>query len=646
MPVINLGDADNTFTFGTPGDTINGQGGNDTIRASDGGNTLFGGAGADALIGGAGADVIIGDDSTDDMALNTLKGFGGNDVIVSYSWFDRVDAGAGDDVVTTNAQQTGQSMDGGSGNDTIQIRSLGDATQPINITMGSTCVTTLGGVAGASYLNFEVLKFYGGASRTTITSGNGDDFLLTAYLHGTGNGIATFDAGFIKAGAGNDTVAFNGITADGTGIEELSGGKGVDRLSWTIGISAITDLVVDGAAGTMMGLGRVFAHFTGFETVQMLTYAGQTGALDYTGIAGVDSLSFVFTSAVINTKDGNDSMSLNLGSGTVHGGTGDDQVIFSYPSGAVTGYGDAGNDLLQGGSGQATLFGGDGDDNLTGENLRSALYGGAGNDVLTLNNNSASGSGPGQVGGGSGHDRAILSFANVTTAFSGSLAHTGLTLSNGTVLTGIEAVDITSGTGNDTLTASNDIGGVLTNVIHSYFGDDQLTASANGASLDGGFGNDMLTGAGGADLLTGGVGDDVLSGGGGSDTLTGGIGRDTMTGGNGVDHFVFTASFETGFAADTADVITDFNRVAGDHIDLSAIDANITLGSTTDDAFSFISAHAFNHVAGELIYQKLNPAGTANDHTLVSGDINGDGIADFVIWLDGLITLKGADFVL
>ena len=646
MPVINLGDADNSYTSGTPGDTINGEGGNDTIRAADGGNWLYGGLGADALIGGAGADVIIGDDSTDDMALNTLKGRGGNDRIVSYSWFDQVDAGAGDDVVSTNAQQTGQSMDGGTGQDTIEIRSLGDATQPINITMGTTCVTTLGGVAGASYLNFEVLKFFGGASRTTITGGNGDDFLLTAYLHGTGNAVATFDAGFIKAGAGNDTVGFNGITADGTGIEELSGGKGVDRLSWTIGTSTITDLVIDGAAGTMMGLGRVFAHFTGFETVEMRTYDGQTGALDYTGIAGADGLSFTFTSAVIDTKDGNDSMSLNLGSGTVHGGNGDDQVTFNFASGAVTAFGDAGNDVLHGGSGQATLFGGDGDDNLTGENVRSLLNGGAGNDVLALNNNSATGSGPGQVNGGSGHDLAVLNFSNVATAFSGSLAQTSLTLSNGTMLTGIEAINLTSGTGNDTLTASNDAGGVLTNIIHSYFGNDQLTASANGANLDGGFGNDRLTGAGGADLLTGGVGDDVLRGGGGSDTLMGGIGRDTMTGGAGADHFVFTASFETGFGADTADIIKDFNPVAGDHIDLSAIDANVTLGSTTDDAFSFIGAHAFNNVAGELHYHKVNPAGTANDHTLVSGDINGDGIADFVIWLDGLITLKGVDFVL
>ena len=138
-------------------------------------------------------------------------------------------------------------------------------------------------------------------------------------------------------------------------------------------------------------------------------------------------------------------------------------------------------------------------------------------------------------------------------------------------------------------------------------------------------------------------------GGGGSDTLMGGIGRDTMTGGAAADHFVFTASFETGFGADTADIIKDFNPVAGDQIDLidlSAIDANLQAGSVTDDAFSFIGAHAFNNVAGELHYHKVNPAGTANDHTLVSGDINGDGIADFVICLDGLITLKGVDFVL
>ena len=52
------------------------------------------------------------------------------------------------------------------------------------------------------------------------------------------------------------------------------------------------------------------------------------------------------------------------------------------------------------------------------------------------------------------------------------------------------------------------------------------------------------------------------------------------------------------------------------------------------------------NVASELRYQKVNLAGTVNDHTLLTGDINGDGLVDFTIWVNGLIDLKGADFVL
>jgi hypothetical protein len=39
-------------------------------------------------------------------------------------------------------------------------------------------------------------------------------------------------------------------------------------------------------------------------------------------------------------------------------------------------------------------------------------------------------------------------------------------------------------------------------------------------------------------------------------------------------------------------------------------------------------------------------AGTAHDKTIISGDINGDGRADFQIELTGLKTLTGADFIL
>jgi hypothetical protein len=61
------------------------------------------------------------------------------------------------------------------------------------------------------------------------------------------------------------------------------------------------------------------------------------------------------------------------------------------------------------------------------------------------------------------------------------------------------------------------------------------------------------------------------------------------------------------------------------------------------DAFSFIGAAAFSNTAGELRYDLIDNA-SGNDFTIVSLDVNGDGIADSQITLVGLVTLTVSDF--
>ncbi|WP_133126190.1 beta strand repeat-containing protein, partial [Vibrio breoganii] len=67
-------------------------------------------------------------------------------------------------------------------------------------------------------------------------------------------------------------------------------------------------------------------------------------------------------------------------------------------------------------------------------------------------------------------------------------------------------------------------------------------------------------------VLTGTSGDDELIGGDGADTLIGGLGSDILTGGLGGDLFVWT-DVDDG----TQDVITDFNLIEGDSIDLTGV---------------------------------------------------------------------------
>ena len=116
-----------------------------------------------------------------------------------------------------------------------------------------------------------------------------------------------------------------------------------------------------------------------------------------------------------------------------------------------------------------------------------------------------------------------------------------------------------------------------------------------------------------------------------------------MNGGAGRDAFVFGFLQDTGKKAATRDVISDFQHKT-DKIDLSAFDANTHKGG--NQAFHFIGLNAFGHASGELHYVRLNRPGTAHDITIVEGDVNGDGRADFQIELTGLKTLTKVDFVL
>ena len=165
--------------------------------------------------------------------------------------------------------------------------------------------------------------------------------------------------------------------------------------------------------------------------------------------------------------------------------------------------------------------------------------------------------------------------------------------------------------------------------------------SGTGNALDnmiiGSGGSDTLRGLDGADVLTGELGNDTIEGGAGDDVLTGGAGRDTLTGGSGADRFVF---LDGDVAAERAraDLITGFSRTDSDRIDLRRIDAN--LATIVDDRFTFIGARAFGGIAGELRYA------WAGGETLVMGDTDGDGAADFVNRCTGTIGFVAVDFVL
>ncbi len=167
-----------------------------------------------------------------------------------------------------------------------------------------------------------------------------------------------------------------------------------------------------------------------------------------------------------------------------------------------------------------------------------------------------------------------------------------------------------------------------------------------GASAISGKGNTLantIIGNGAKNTLIGLSGNDTMSGGSGNDLLVGGTGRDIMYGGAGNDIFDFNLPSESGKTATTRDLIKDFAAKLDD-INLATIDASTRAAG--NQVFKFISTQTFHKVAGEVRFQKYDYSGTASDKTIVAGDVNGDGLADFSIELTGLKGLTVGDFVL
>ncbi len=155
---------------------------------------------------------------------------------------------------------------------------------------------------------------------------------------------------------------------------------------------------------------------------------------------------------------------------------------------------------------------------------------------------------------------------------------------------------------------------------------DVLIGAAGADRLQGRGGDDRLFGGNGPDHLAGGPGNDRLMGGWGYDDLVGGLGHDLLSGGPGVDRFLFTS-----VAAGRRTEIIDF-EFRTDHIDLRRIDADPT--QSGDQGFHLIWAAPFSGTAGDLRYAD----------GVLAGDVDGNGVADFRIWIDAPIALT--DFLL
>jgi len=517
---------------------------------------------------------------------DALAGGLGNDVLNGGAGNDRLDGGAGDDRLDGGVGA--DAMAGGSGNDSYVVDNAADVVTE-NYGQGTDLVT-----AAISY------QLGANVENLTLTG--------TAALDGFGNSLANE----IRGNSGNN------LLDGGSGADSLWGGAGNDTYVVDNPGDVITESVNGGIDLAVAGI-----SFSLAANVENLTLVGSL-SIDGTGNSSA------------NTLIGNDAAN------QLFGGADDDLL-----------YGNGGNDTLDGGAGVDRLAGGIGDDSYYVDNYSDRVVENAGEGTDSVFSTA--------------NFKLSANVENLTLEGSALIWGYGNALDNG--LTGNDVANKLYGLdGNDVINGKGGIdlmfGGVGddTYIVDAYGdraiekageGTDSVFASADyklgvnvenltltGTSDIWGYGNvedNLLTGNNGANKLYGLAGSDTLNGGNGNDWLEGGVGQDQLTGGAGADSFVFRHGDFGGATVATADEITDFTH-GEDHIRLNYVDANSTV--TGDQAFAFMGISAFDGHAGELRYEQIS------GNTYVEGDTNGDGVADFMIRVDGLHTLTSGDFAL
>jgi Ca2+-binding RTX toxin-like protein len=676
------------ITGGAQADIVFAGGGDDTVTGDDGHDTLVGGQGTDRLFGGTGNDLfqflgvsdisglaerISGGADIDTMDFERFGASGAVDLtaaiisgietlilrsnevtltsaqlgafeqITGSGFVERlilsdggladlsgaaitaIDAIRGNALANTlrlNGVAQGQRVELFEGADSLDGSDAGDIAE------GGTGADTLRGRGGFDLLRGEddndVLDgaagndtLIGGAGTDNQSGGAGSDVLRIEFASDIG-GLAETLAG----GGDRDTLEFFGTTAIGPCDITVAVITGIELLN----VTAI-DLTL--RAGQLSGFDSISG--TGFVE-RLILAGGGTANLTGAAVTGIDEirgsssaniilLTDVLTGQFVDARDGDDNVAGSLGADRLHGGFG--------------------NDTLLGSEGRDTLLAGQGID---------VIDGGIGNDTILIAGVSDV-SGLAEIIDG-GNDSDTLDFSAL--GASGFVDLTAATLSGieQLVITDLDMVmtaaqlsgfDTVFGSGfSETITISDgglvDLAGAtitfIDSIIASNAGNSIVFTGGSGiATFQGGAAADTILAGNANSFLFGEGGNDTLAGGQGSDLIAGGIGTDSLTGGLGADTFDFNDLAELGRGA-ARDVITDFVH-GTDVIDLNGVDANTEAAG--NQAFSFIGTLAFDGVtAGQLRY--------AGD--LLSGDVDGDGAADFQIRLVGAPVVTLSDLVL
>ena len=622
-----------TFTNWLATDLVSlaGGGGADAITGSSQNDTITGGAGADTMVGGAGNDTFVYNSANEFAAGETIDGGAGTGDVLRISigtgftlFFDEGNVLSGVEKVV---------FDEGGG---LALPGSGVGT-------GAGQVNSLTGSAGVN--KFLVTESHADLSGVTFTNWTGGE-----------------DTILIAGTSGNDVLVGSGERDDFIytgGKDRLSGGGGDDDFNLTPGVFA-AGCFIDGGGGSADRIVAAINDFsvgtiTGVEQLLLLGGIVDTSVTLGSSQLRAGAISLVtagFTADTLIVK----GTSVDLSGVTIANWTaGVDRLIINgdaLADNALTGSsvddiinGGSGRDTMNGGAGLDVLNGGLGDDTyVLGAEVGDTITEAGGTDTITTTVSRS------LAGFGAIENLTLLGSAAVATG--NGLANTliGNGVANvlngeggGDTLDGRGGADTMRGGAGDDAYIVDNAGDVVDESVAGSGGADVVRAAVSYSLATGALGAVealILTGAAPngtgnafANTITGNAAANVLDGGDGDDRLVGGAGADDLIGGAGADTFAFLALGDTGKKKAGLDAILDFG--VDDFIDLSAIDAR---KGGADNRFKFIGTQGFHDKKGELHYDRKK------GDVIVSGDVNGDGKADFAILVEGVKKLAKADF--
>jgi Ca2+-binding RTX toxin-like protein len=336
---------------------------------------------------------VTGDDSanvlTGHASSQTLVAEGGNDTIIGAGGHDTVSAGAGDDLAIWTPGDGSDSVDGGTGIDTLRLDRMNITPDQIlgaiRVESGAARPTLLadgridvGGVTGSIVLDgvtiaFRNLEFIegprvtgtagadnlvGSALGDNVVAGAGDDTILAGYGNDT-----------VQAGDGADVI----VWGPQDGADRIDGGAGTDTLRLADSRYSIADVLaritadpgsrtpamtddgriyVQGVTGTLTIDGQA-VRFANLEYIEVPKIVATDRAEVVTGSTGAE---------IVDAGGGDDTVIGGGGSDTVLAGAGQDLIVWASGDG---------QDSVDGGGGVDTLR--IEDTGLSGTALRDAI---------------------------------------------------------------------------------------------------------------------------------------------------------------------------------------------------------------------------------------------------------------------------------